>query len=209
VRGGTDDSFIAGADISEFGSQRSTVEQVTRYHEDYVRPCLEALLTCETPIVAMIGGPCMGGGLEIAAACDLRIAGASSTFGAPVARMGFPLAFGETELLVRTFGRPTVAELLLAGRIFDAAEAKEAGLLHRVVAQVDLADEVMRTAGDVAKGSPLAARSHKRQLLRLLRDPAPVSAAERAQVYGFADWNDYRIGYQAFVSRDKPFFTGT
>ena len=122
--------------------------------------------------------------------------------------MGFPLAFGETELLFKLVGRAVAAELLLAGRIYAADEARQAGLVQRVVDRDALEREAMGTAAAIAATSPLAARSNKRQLLRLLRDWSPVSEAERAQVYEFAQWDDYREGYEAFLAKRAPRFRG-
>lgn len=201
LRGGTEDSFVAGADIGEFARARATVDQVTRYHEDLVLPCLTSVLSCPAPVVAMIGGPCMGGGLELAAACDLRICSDTAIFGAPVARMGFPLAFAETELLVRTFGRAVIAELLLASHVLDAAAADARGLVHRVVHPSRLAAEAWQWCRDIAAGGARAVASNKRQMYRLLTDHSPVTASERAGIYSFADWDEYQSGYERFGQR--------
>jgi enoyl-CoA hydratase/carnithine racemase len=111
--------------MSEFERVRSTREQVTEFHENSVLAALTAIAACPIPVVAAIGGVCMGGGLEIVAASDLRIADRSATFGAPVERHGFPLAFAET--LFRLVGPAVLAELLLEGRILDADEAARGG----------------------------------------------------------------------------------
>ncbi|WP_454918825.1 enoyl-CoA hydratase-related protein [Xanthobacter sediminis] len=209
LAGGQNGPFAAGADISEFETERATLAQVTRYHEDYVGPALEAVLACSIPTVAMVRGACMGGGLEITAMCDIRIAGADARFGVPINRMGFPLAFGETELMFKLFGRGVLAELLLEGRIYDAEEAKAKGLVQRVVASAALEGEAMATAARVAAGSPFANRSNKAQMLRLLRAWDPVSPEERAAHYAFADTQDYRTGYESFLRKTTPVFTGT
>ncbi|MBI5113095.1 MAG: enoyl-CoA hydratase/isomerase family protein [Rhodovulum sp.] len=205
---GAGDTFVAGADISEFEQERSSREQITRYHEECVGPCVAAVLECGVPTVAMIRGACMGGGLEIAAACDIRIAAPDVRFGIPIARMGFPLAFGEAELLFKLYGRNVAAELLLEGRIYDVEAALRVGLVQRVVAAEALEAEAMATAARIAAGSPLAARRNKEQLLRLLRDWSPVTAAERARSYDFADSRDYRIGFEAFLRKETPVFRG-
>ena len=206
--GAGEEAFASGADISEFEHERSDREQVTRYHERYVGPGLASLLECGIPTIAMIRGTCMGGGLEIASCCDIRIAADDAKLGIPISRMGFPLAFGETELLFRLFGRGIAAELLLEGRIYDAQEALSKGLVERVVPAERLEEEALATARRVAAGSPNAHRSTKAQFLRLLRDASPVTAEERAQSYDFADTEDYRIGYRAFLRKVKPVFEG-
>jgi enoyl-CoA hydratase len=85
-------SFVAGADIEEFPDFRFDAATLAHYHEEVVAPALNALLDCERPLIAQIEGACVGGGLEIAACCDLRICGASSRFGVPIAKLGFPMA---------------------------------------------------------------------------------------------------------------------
>ncbi|MEP9347953.1 enoyl-CoA hydratase-related protein [Xanthobacter sp. KR7-225] len=209
VFAGAGESFAAGADISEFERERSNRAQVTHYHENHVRPTLEAILCAPMPTVAMIRGVCMGGGLEIAAMCDIRVAAADARFGVPINRMGFPMALGETELLFKFFGRGVVSELLLEGRIFDAAEALQRGIVQRVVPLEALEAEAMATAGRIAAASPFAQRRNKEQLLRLLRDWSPVTLDERVAHYDFADTRDYRAGYEAFLAKQRPRFTGT
>lgn len=208
IRGEGTEAFAAGADISEFEAMRSTRAQVERYHEQYVWGGLAAIANCPIPIVALINGACVGGGLEIASACDLRIAGESSRFGVPINRLGFPLAYSEMQSLMRLVGRAVAAELLLEGRIYGAWEAYEKGLVTRVVGDEALADEAYAAARRIADGAPLVARTHKRQIRRLAEDAAPLSRDERLAIYAFADTEDYRIGYRAFQNKERPRFVG-
>jgi enoyl-CoA hydratase/carnithine racemase len=208
LRGDGDDAFSAGADLSEFERVRSTREQVIEFHEICVLGALTAILECPIPVVAAIGGVCMGGGLEIASVCDLRIAGESSRFGAPVGRHGFPLAFAETQALFRIVGPATMAELLLEGRILDARESLAKGLVTRIVPDAEVASEARATAQRICENSPLASQSHKQQIRRLMVDASPVTSEERMRVYGFADSEDYRIGYRAFLRKNKARFVG-
>lgn len=208
LRGEGGEAFSAGADMSEFERVRSTRQQVIEFHEVCVSGALTAIIECPVPVVAAIGGVCMGGGLEIAAVCDLRIAGDSARFGAPVGRHGFPLAFAETQALFRLVGPATMAELLLEGRIFNAREALAKGLITRMVPDAEVIAEALATARRVCESSPLAARSHKQQIRRLMMDSSPVSADERMSVYAFADSEDYQLGYRAFLSKQKARFVG-
>jgi enoyl-CoA hydratase/carnithine racemase len=208
LRGEGDEAFSAGADMSEFERVRSTRKQVIEFHEICVLGALTAIMECPVPVVAAIGGVCMGGGIEIAAVCDLRIAGESSRFGAPVGRHGFPLAFAETQALFRIVGPATMAELLLEGRILDAREAFAKGLVTRVVPDAEVASEAQATALRICESSPLASRSHKQQIRRLTLDDSPVASEERMRVYAFADSEDYQIGYRAFLSKQKARFVG-
>ncbi len=208
LRGDGDEAFSAGADMSEFERVRSTRQQVIEFHETCVLGALSAIMECPIPVVAAIGGVCMGGGLEIAAVCDLRIAGESSRFGAPVGRHGFPLAFAESQALFRIVGPAAMAELLLEGRILDVREAFAKGLVTRIVPDAEVASEAYATAQRICENSPLASRSHKQQIRRLTIDASPVTSEERMAVYAFADSEDYRLGYRAFLSKQKAKFVG-
>ena len=201
IRGATVEAFSAGADISEFREARSTRKQVVQFHEEYVSGCLAAISGCPVPVVAAIQGACFGGGLEIAVACDIRIATEDARFGAPVGRMGFPLALGETEALFRLVGPSVAAELLIEGRILDARTAYEKGLVSQVVRQGDFEEAVAVSTGNVCASGILAARSHKRQIRRLMRDATPVTLTERMEIYGFAESEEYRRGVATFLAR--------
>lgn len=203
IRGAGEQAFSAGADISEFAEMRSTREQVVRFHEEGVGACLTALLECPVPIVAEIRGACMGGGLEIASACDIRLADETARFGAPVGRLGFPLAFAETQAVYNVVGPAVAAELLLEGRVLTAEEALARGLITRLVPSGMLAREVETTLANVCKSGRWAARSHKRQFRRLMQDPTPVSVTERMEVYGFAETDEYRDGIRRFLARKQ------
>ena len=204
IRGAGEKAFSAGADISEFAATRSNREQVTRFHEEIVGPALMAIFDCDVPVVAQIRGVCMGGGLEIACACDLRLADDSARFGAPVGKLGFPLAFAETQSLFALVGWATSAELLIEGRILSAADAFDRRLVTRVSRSVELEDDVARCVKSICESGRWAAQSHKQQLRRLVRDSSPVSAAERHSVYAFADTDEYQEGYRRFVRKQKP-----
>lgn len=203
VRGAGERAFSAGADISEFETTRSTREQVIRFHEDSVGACLDNILDCEVPVVSAIRGVCMGGGLEIACATDIRLADEYARFGAPVGKLGFPLAFGETQALFSVVGQSVAAELLIEGRVFSAAEALSRGLVTRVSSASDLEANVADCVRNVCESGRWAARSHKRQLRRLMRDRSPVTQAERFAVYAFADTGEYQEGYRGFLARKK------
>jgi enoyl-CoA hydratase/carnithine racemase len=149
----------------------------------------------------------LGGGLEIAALCDLRICGESSRFGAPIKNLGLVMAYAEMAPLVRLAGPDVALEILLEGRIFDATEAKEKRLVTRVVADSEVAAEARAAAERIADGAPLVARWHKR-FARRLADPRPLSAAERDECFDCFDTEDFRIGYAAFLAKQKPEFRG-
>ena len=203
---GSGGNFAAGADISEFSTVRSNVEQGTRYHEESVKGALTAIAECPIPSVALIEGACVGGGLEIACSCDLRIAAATSRFGVPINQLGFPLAHGELQAMLGLVGRAVAAEILLEGRVFGSDEAYAKGLLTRVVADHQVVDEAYAAAARIAAGSPMAARANKRWIRRLSPVQQPLSEDEIRQHFAFFDSADYREGVRAFLGKTRPNF---
>jgi enoyl-CoA hydratase len=206
VRGAGERAFSPGNDIAEFATERSTKAQAIDYGRDMHRTA-EAIAACRHPVVAQIHGICVGGGLEIASLADLRICGASSRFGAPIKNLGLVMAYAEMAPLVRLVGPAVALEILLEGRIFDAAEAKDKGLVTRVVPDDRVADEVREAARRIADGAPLVARWHKR-FARRLQDPAPITAIEDDECFDCFDTEDFRTGYAAFLAKRAPRFEG-
>ncbi|HEX5802333.1 MAG TPA: enoyl-CoA hydratase-related protein [Azospira sp.] len=206
LRGDGDEAFAAGGDLEEFLTARDNVDKAMHYH-GCVGVALRAIADCPLPTVAMIGGACIGGGLEIAGQCDLRIAGESSRFGAPINRIGFSMYPEEMAGLLRLAGPAVVLEILLEGRILSAAEALQKGLLTRVVPDAQLADEVAVAARRIADGAPLVARWHKQWARRLQQD-RPLTSDELRASFAFLDSEDYREGLAAFLEKRKPVFKG-
>ncbi|AOZ07389.1 enoyl-CoA hydratase/isomerase family protein [Cupriavidus malaysiensis] len=200
--------FAAGADIAEFPVERADTAAVRRYHMDIIAPALAAVAHCPLPTVAMIEGVCVGGGLEIACHCDLRVAAADARFGVPINRLGFPMAPGELQGLLALAGRAVTLEILLEGRVFGAAEAQAKGLLTRVVAADALAAEVEATVARIAAGAPAAARINKATIRRLAPQPEPLSEAELAAHFAYVPGHDHAEGVAAFLARRPPRFTG-
>ena len=130
LRGAGAEAFAAGADLEEFTTERATLAQAKTYHHDYVHGVLKAVGECRHPTVALIQGACVGGGLEIACNCDLRISGESGRFGVPINRLGFAIAYSELAGLLALAGRAVAAEILLEGRVWKADEAHAKGLAH-------------------------------------------------------------------------------
>lgn len=206
VRGAGERAFSPGNDISEFATQRADKAQAIDYGHDMHRTAA-AIAACRHPVIAQIHGICVGGGLEIAALADLRICGASSRFGAPIRNLGLVMAYAEMAPLVKLVGESVALEILLEGRIFDAAEAKEKGLVTRVVPDERVADEVRDSAARIASGAPLVARWHKKFAKRLA-DPRPLDAAELDECFDCFDTADFREGYAAFLAKRPPRFEG-
>ena len=206
VRGAGERAFSPGNDIGEFANERSNKQQAIEYGAVMHRTAA-ALAQCRHPLVAQIHGICVGGGLEIAALCDIRICGESSRFGAPIKNLGLVMAYTEMEPLVRLVGPAVALEILLEGRIFDATEAKDKGLVSRIVPDADVASEARATAERIAQGAPLVARWHKK-FARRLGDATPLTSAETDECFDCFDTEDFRIGYAAFLAKRKPAFTG-
>lgn len=204
LRGAGDQAFAAGGDLEEFVTGRATLEQALRYHGE-VAKALNAIADCPHPTVALIKGACIGGGLEIAGVCDLRIAGESARFGAPINKLGFSMYPGEMEGLLRLAGPAVIKEILLEGRILSAGEAYEKGLLTRVVKDEQVEDEAYASARRICLGAPLVAGWHKQWIRRLL-DGRPLSEDEKAASFAFLDTADYKEGLAAFLEKRKPVF---
>ena len=208
LRGAGDKAFAAGADIAEFATVRHTREQGVKYHREHVYGALRAVAECRHPVVAMIHGPCVGGGLELACQCDLRISGESGRFGVPINRLGFSIAYDELAAVLPVVGRAAALEILVEGRVWDAQEANSKGLLTRVVADAQLADEVQATVARITAGAPLVARWHKQFIRRLTPQAAPLTAQEIDDSFAYFETEDFRMGYAAFIQKKKPQFTG-
>jgi len=206
VRGAGERAFSPGNDIGEFARERANAAQARAYGM-VMHATAQALAECPIPLVAQIHGICVGGGLEIASLCDLRICGEGSRFGAPIKNLGLVMAYAEMAPLVRIVGADVALEILLEGRIFDAAEAKQKRLVTRVVPDDQVGSEAAATAQRIAEGAPLVARWHKK-FARRLGGPAPISAAEADECFACFDTEDFRIGYAAFLAKRKPEFTG-
>jgi enoyl-CoA hydratase len=199
-------AFSAGSDIGRFASERDTPEDARSYSEA-IGSALRAIQRCMQPTVAIIEGLCVGGGLEIAASCDLRVCGESSRFGAPINRLGVTMSYDELEPLVRLLGPGPVLELLLSGELIGAERALSVGLVNRVHPDAAVVEHGYGLAARIAAGAPLVNRWHKRFVRRLL-DPTPVTQDEREEALAAFATSDYREGRMAFLEKREPRFRG-
>jgi enoyl-CoA hydratase len=206
VRGAGNKAFAAGADIAEFATERANPKQAKQYGT-IIHDTMQAVARCRHPTVAMIRGACVGGGLEIAAMCDLRVCGTSSRFGIPVNRLGLTMAYGELMGLLALVGRAVALEILLEGRVFDADEAYRKGLVNRVVPDDGVEKEAYATAHRIAEGAPLVNRWHK-QFIERLAVTAKLSPEEWDEGFACFDTADYKEGVAAFLEKRKPDFKG-
>ena len=201
-------AFASGADITEFAQLHSSRDQVRHYHDTILGDGLRAVLNCPVPVIAAIDGPCVGGGLEIASACDLRIASRRSSFGVPIGRLGFPIAPIEAACVVELIGRANALELLLEGRIWTSDEAYAKGLINRLVDDNDWERELEATLQRVCGCAPHASRRSKwiiRQLTSI-DDRQKLSQGQREACWDFADTRDYAKGLDAFLTKTRPQF---
>jgi enoyl-CoA hydratase/carnithine racemase len=216
---GEGDHFCSGGDISEYPSFRFDAKSLAHFHENEVAPALDALLGLDIPVIAMIAGHCMGGGMEIASCADIRIASESASFGAPIAKLGMPMAQREMQIVMRAAGEASVREMLLEARLLDAVEMKTRGFVQRLVSDDELELEVQQTAQRIASLSPMAARLNKATFRQLLEPNQWIEQAEPAQgahhsiasdpilaAYAYAPHDDHVEGVSAFLEKRSPKF---
>ena len=207
-RGAGTEAFAAGADISEFEKVRSDKGAVAQY-DDLLDQVLHSIQDSLKPSVAMIQGFCMGGGLEIAIACDLRYSGASGQFGIPAAKLGLAYNVEGHKRLLETVGHAWAREIMFLGRRYGAEEALAMGLVHRVLPDAQLegyVNEVIRTLCDNA---PLAIANTKTILEEYVKSAgSPDPARMRAAIERCTKSADYVEGRRAFMEKRKPKFEG-
>jgi len=196
--------FCAGGDIAEYTDFRFHPESLRDFHENDVWGGLSAMLACDVPIVAQIEGNCMGAGVEIASCCDIRVAGQGARFGAPIAKLGFPMAPREAELVARELGVATARQMLLEAAVLDAPTLLSRGFLNSVLPDADVPAEALQRAQRITRLAPQAARLNK-QALRALVD-GQRAAALLPTAYGYADSAEHREGIAAFLAKRPPNF---
>lgn len=206
IRGAGTKAFGPGNDISEFATDRGNVEQARQYGP-VMHGALRAIARCRHPLVAMIHGICVGGGLGIASLCDIRICGESSRFGVPVNKLGLVMSHDEMSGLMRIAGPDVTLEMLLEGRVFGAAEALHKRIVTRVVADAEVEQHALESARRIAEGAPLVARWHKKFVQRSI-DPTPLTAEEYDEAFHCFGTEDFQSGYRAFLAKRTPVFGG-
>lgn len=206
VRGTGGRAFSAGSDIAAFSTQRSSPEDV-RVYSAAIKGAMDAIRGCRHPTVAIIEGLCVGGGLEIAACCDLRVCGESSRFGAPINRLGLTMSHDELEPLIQLMGPGPVLDILLSGELIDVERAKVVGLVNRVWPDAAVVEQGYGLVARIAAGAPLVNRWHKK-FIRRLQERTPLTDAEREEAFEAFDTDDYREGQAAFLEKRDPRFEG-
>jgi len=195
---GTD--FCAGGDISEYPDFRFEAPSLEAFHEQDVWGALQAMLDCPVPMVAAISGNCMGAGLEIASCCDLRMGADNSRYGAPIAKLGFPMAEREAALVLAAVGRSPAAAMLLAAEVLDAAAMQRGGFLTWVHPAAEVGPQAKALCARIQALSPMAARCNK-QNLRI-----PPVTRPGPEAYAYAGHPEHQEGIHAFLEKRRPMF---
>ncbi|HLI12029.1 MAG TPA: enoyl-CoA hydratase [Alphaproteobacteria bacterium] len=208
VTGAGERAFVAGADISEFETLRATPAQIAAYDRLSEDAC-RTLEELSKPTIAMIRGYCIGGGLDIALRCDLRLAAEDARFGIPAARLGVGYTFPEIARLVALVGPALAKDILFSGRQLSAAEALRGGLVNGVVPAASLAGTVADYAATIAANAPLTIAAAKRCVAEAVKDAGQrdLEACDALVKACFAS-ADYAEGRRAFMEKRRPRFQG-
>ena len=208
VTGATREAFAAGGDISEFESKRSNRADEDRYIADTNRALL-APATCAKPVIASIRGFCMGGGLQLAVACDIRIVADDAVFRMPAARLGVGYPPAGIERFIAVIGASNTIDLFIAARKFDAQEALRMGFANRVVPAADLDGEVAEYCAAVADNAPLTIAAARATVREAIKSPSERDAAGlKATIDACWGSHDYNEGRLAFMEKRRPKFLG-
>jgi len=207
LTGAGDRAFAAGADIGELAALGGAVagEHKARTGQR-VTQLIESL---PVPVIAAVNGFALGGGCELAMACDFRIASENAKFGQPEVSLGVPPGYGGTQRTSRLLGAGMALFMCLTGEMIDAAEALRIGLVQRVVPAAELRAEALRIAKGIATRAPLAVAATKRAIREGAALPLAAGLALEALHFGtMVGTADFREGTRAFLDKRKPVFEG-
>jgi enoyl-CoA hydratase len=208
LTGDGDKAFVSGADISQFESQRTEAAAQERYNEA-VDVAYMAPVKAGKPVIAAIRGICMGGGLGLAAACDIRLCADDARFRMPAARLGLGYKQAGVQRFVSLIGVQNTYDIFFSARVFDAAEALRMGFVSRVVAPGALDEAVMALAAMIGENAPLTTRAVKLTVNAVLGNHAEANAQSAQAAIDLCNKSaDYREGVRAFGEKRKPVFTG-
>ncbi len=209
LKGAGGKAFVSGADISKFESERSSESDVGTY-EKVTEAAYAAVANFPKPSIALIRGYCVGGGANLAACCDLRIANEAARFAVPAAKLGLGYPMGQVRRLVNIVGPAFAKEILLTARQFDAQEAVAMGLVNRIVPDGEIEDYVANYAKIIVGNAPLTLAALKRVVDEAVKDESKRDEDLCARmVKACFDSSDYKEGRRAFMEKRKANFTGS
>ncbi|HEX2013337.1 MAG TPA: enoyl-CoA hydratase, partial [Roseateles sp.] len=206
--GAGEKAFVSGADISQFEDQRAAKDAVEHY-EALAEEALMAIYRSTKPTLACIRGWCIGGGVNVAISCDIRIAASDAVFAIPAARLGLGYRYSALKNLVDLIGVGAAKDLFYTARRIDAAEAQRLGLISRIAAADDLPALLAEYSASIGENAPLTIAAAKTIVGEILK-PSPDLDAERcrALILGCFESEDYAEGRRAFMEKRKPQFKG-
>ena len=203
---GAEKAFAAGADIKEMASK----DYAQTFTEDFITRNWERVTRCRKPVIAAVAGYALGGGCELAMMCDFIIAADTAKFGQPEITLGVSPGAGGTQRLTRLVGKSKAMDMILTGRMMDAAEAERAGLVSRVVPADTLIEETLAAAAKVAALSPISVMLTKEMVNAAYETTlAEGVKLERRLFHSMFALHDQKEGMAAFVEKRKPDFKGT
>lgn len=206
IHGGKAGAFAAGADISEFETIYATPESAARA-SDAIAAALNSVEACRKPVLAAIEGACVGGGVSLALACDLRIASAGARFAITPGKLGLVYPFDDTRRLVDTVGAPAARDILYTGRLFEADEAYRLRLIDRLCGKGEALETARILAGEIGALSQWSVRASKQMIARVLSGQRAESAETRAVFVEGVQGEDFQEGYRAFVDKRPARFS--
>tara|TARA_B100001173_G_scaffold103895_1_gene89912 strand:+ start:890 stop:1690 length:801 start_codon:yes stop_codon:yes gene_type:complete len=209
LKGAGDAAFVSGADISEFEEKRSSQRDRDAYEAAF-DDALDKLANFATPVVAMIRGYCIGGGLAIALNTDIRIATEQSKFGIPAAKLGLGYGFEAVKTLESIVGPSHAKDILFTARFLEAKEALSIGLVNFMVGSELLEQTVIEYANKIVTNAPLTIRAVKKTVGEVVKDPGQKNPAHIERMVNDCFLSaDYQEGRRAFMEKRKPKFTGS
>jgi enoyl-CoA hydratase len=206
LRGAGTEAFAAGADITEFPHTRMTAAQASHYN-DNISSALLAVTDIPVPVIASVAGVAAGGGTELCAACDVRIASESARFGIPIGRLGVILGYTEALVAARLIGPAALKYLLFSGEFITAAEALRLGFVQTIVAEGDLSTATAQLVGQICRQSPTTMRASKAVADMVGRTLTGADADLLSRLSAEAyEGEDLKHGVAAFIAGREPVF---